>query len=89
MRISCPCCGPRDHAEFAYGGDASDPRPPPDDDDFDRWFDHVYLRDNPRGPHSEYWQHVGGCREWLIVRRDTLTHQVHAVGLAAETGDRR
>lgn len=37
---------------------------------------YVYFRENPRGPHSEYWHHVGGCRAWLKVRRDTVTHEI-------------
>ena len=40
------------------------------------WFDHVYLRDNPRGAHREYWQHVGGCRQFVKVVRDTATHEI-------------
>ena len=81
MRISCPHCGLRDHTEFEYGGDAARGRP-----DLsallDQWTDYVYLRDNPRGPHREYWQHVHGCREWVIVVRDTLSHDVSSVVLA-------
>ncbi len=23
----------------------------------EEWYDYVYLRDNPRGPHRELWQH--------------------------------
>lgn len=47
------------------------------------WADYVYLRDNPRGLHDEVWQHTAGCRRWIAVRRDTLTHEVIA---AAEPG---
>lgn len=77
MLIPCPFCGLREHSEFAYGGDATVRRPRqaepawgPD------WQTYVYQRTNPRGPHQEYWQHVAGCRQWLVVSRDTLTHQV-------------
>ncbi len=41
-----------------------------------RWHAYVYLRDNPAGPHRELWQHVAGCRAWLVVTRDTRTHEV-------------
>jgi len=44
--------------------------------------EYVYLRDNPRGHHLEYWHHVAGCRQWIRVQRDTLTHRLGAVGLA-------
>ncbi len=74
--IPCPHCGPRAQIEFTYGGDATVRRPDPGTASDTEWLDHVYLRDNPRGPHLEWWQHTGGCRAWIRVRRDTLTHQV-------------
>ena len=55
---------------------------PPLDAPQDAWFEAVYLRDNPRGVHLEYWQHVRGCRAVLIVERDTATHAIGAVRLA-------
>jgi sarcosine oxidase subunit delta len=80
--LDCPFCGPRYHAEFTYGGDAGRRRPAHDDPDPARWHDHVFLRDNPRGPHREHWQHVHGCRAWLVVERDTLTHEILHVAAA-------
>jgi sarcosine oxidase subunit delta len=44
----------------------------------------VFIRDNPRGAHHEYWQHVHGCRQWLRVVRDTVTHEIAAVTPARE-----
>lgn len=82
LRIDCPCCGVRDHDEFRYGGDASVERPAQDERDFERWYRYVYVRANPRGVHREYWQHVMGCRQWLIVERDTATHAIGRVRLA-------
>ncbi len=79
LRIDCPCCGLRDHAEFACGGDAARRRPDHADTDFERWHDYVFLRDNPRGAAREFWHHVHGCRQWLIVERDTLSHEISAV----------
>ena len=90
MRIDCCYCGPRGNEEFAYLGDATLVRPPADPaaplDDAARaqWHDYVYLRDNPAGPHRELWQHVSGCRAWLVVTRDTRTHEVVKVELARE-----
>ena len=81
-RIRCPWCGLRDESEFAYGGDATVHRPAPEDDEA-AWYDYVYTRDNPKGPHLEYWQHVGGCRAWLKVARDTVSHAITAVVPAA------
>ena len=77
LLIECPHCGPRAETELSYLGDASVRRPQdPDAVSLADWCDYVYLRDNPRGPHSEWWQHVAGCRRWIAVRRDTLTHQM-------------
>jgi heterotetrameric sarcosine oxidase delta subunit len=84
LRIACPVCGLRDETEFAYGGDATLVRPAHDETDREVWFDYVFLRNNPRGPHREYWQHVHGCRQWLVVARDTLTHDIGAVRLARD-----
>ena len=50
----------------------------------DAWYDYVYTRENPRGPHAEHWHHTAGCRRWLVVRRDTLSHDVESVRDAAQ-----
>ena len=86
LLIPCPYCGPCAQTEFTYGSDASVERPPvgagqEGGDEHDsvstqQWLDHIYLRDNPRGPHLEWWQHSHGCRAWIKVRRDTATHEV-------------
>ena len=47
-----------------------------------RWAGYVYLRDNPAGAHRELWQHTGGCRAWLVVTRDTVTHAISFVEAA-------
>jgi len=74
--IPCPHCGPRAQLEFTYGGDATVSRPDAGAASAEQWLDHIYLRDNPRGPHLEWWQHSGGCRAWITVRRDTASHEV-------------
>ncbi len=76
MLIPCPVCGLRDHGEFTYGGDATIVRPDISEPDQAVWAAYVYDRENPRGPHREYWQHVHGCRMWMAVGRDTQTHDV-------------
>jgi heterotetrameric sarcosine oxidase delta subunit len=76
MRIRCPHCGERPLEEFTYLGDAAPQRPESHDAAMmDRWFDYVYLRDNPKGVIREYWHHSGGCRSWLVAERHTETHQ--------------
>lgn len=91
LPIPCPFCGPRDHHEFAYGGDADVRRPALDERSLEAWYRYVFVRANPKGPHREYWQHVGGCRAWLVVERDTATHAITGARLArdaaAEAGD--
>jgi methylglutamate dehydrogenase subunit B len=80
MRITCTFCGSRDSSEFSYLGDASLVRPTEDA----AMHDYVYLRDNPAGPHEELWYHAQGCRSWLRVSRDTLSHEILAVRLVAD-----
>lgn len=84
LRIHCPVCGLRDETEFTYGEDATVRRPDMNEADFKIWHDYVFIRDNPRGPHKEYWHHVAGCRQWIVVERDTLTHEMFGSSLARE-----
>ena len=78
MRIPCPFCGSRDSREFVLRGDAAPVRPALDagEGEADAMFDYLYLRDNPAGDFEELWYHAQGCRNWLRVRRDTVTHAV-------------
>ena len=83
MRLTCPFCGERDAEEFAMLGSVAGPRPDSDAPDaLKRFHDYVYLRENPAGPNAEHWYHAQGCRRWLVVTRDTLTHAIFSVELA-------
>jgi sarcosine oxidase subunit delta len=82
--IPCPFCGPRDEVEFAYRGDATAERPPADAP-AGAFADFVYARKNPRGWHREWWQHVGGCRQFVQVLRHTMTHEIAAAAPAGAT----
>ena len=83
MRIPCPFCGDRDLSEFDYLGDATLTRPDPSAEGAERaFYEYVYLRDNPAGPHREFWHHVSGCRSWLVVTRDTRSHEILAAEFA-------
>ena len=90
MIIDHPLLGPRDAAEFVYLGDARlIHRPDPDAPDApERFHDYIYLRDNPAGPHRELWYHEQGDRSWLVVTRDTRTHEVLKVELAIDVARR-
>ena len=76
LKITCPHCGERDYTEFRYGSDATKPRPQLASEDRKAWHDYVFLFDNPKGPHREFWQHVLGCRQWLVLERNTATNSV-------------
>ena len=86
MIIDHPLLGPRDAAEFVYKGDASLlARPDWQADDADAAFhDYAYLRHNPAGTHRELWYHEQGDQSWLVVTRDTLTHEITAVEMARD-----
>lgn len=80
MRIPCPFCGDRDAQEFVYRGDAAPRRPA--EGDVEAMFDYVYQRENLAGQIREHWYHAQGCRNWLVVERDTRTHRVSGAELA-------
>jgi sarcosine oxidase subunit delta len=84
MLITCPYCGSRDVSEFTYQGEAGRTRPDPASTDRAAWDAYVYDRLNPAGEHSEFWQHSGGCRAHLLVKRNTLTHEIASVAFARE-----
>ena len=84
MIINHPILGPRDAAEFYVMGDASLINRPDYEDGMEAMYDYLYLRDNPAGEHRELWYHEQGDRSWLVVTRDTLTHEVRKVELARD-----
>jgi len=86
MIINHPLLGPRDAAEFYYLGDASlidrpDWQAP---DAAERFYEYQYLRSNAAGEHRELWFHEQGDRSWLVVTRDTLTHEITKVEMARD-----
>jgi heterotetrameric sarcosine oxidase delta subunit len=89
MRIPCPLCGEREYTEFRYGGDATKQRPAHGTPDIRSWHDYVFLFDNPKGAHREFWQHVLGCRQWFVLGRNTATNQVGPSHLVRDGGHRR
>lgn len=91
MIIDHPLLGPRDAAEFVCKGSAVlIDRPDPDAPDaMDAFHDYLYLRDNPAGLHRELWYHEQGDRSWLVLTRDTLTHEIVKVELARDVARER
>lgn len=82
MRIPCPICGDRDRREFYYQGDAVALNRPDPDAGEAAWDDYVHLRDNPAGITRDLWRHEGGCSAWIVVTRNTATHEVIKAELA-------
>lgn len=76
LLIPCPWCGPRDEAEFHYGGQAhlAHPEDPSALTD-EQWARYLFFRDNPKGPFAERWTHSAGCRRWFNAVRDTSTNE--------------
>jgi len=44
----------------------------------------LHLRDNPAGITRDLWYHETGCSSWLIVTRNTITHEVMGAELVAD-----
>jgi heterotetrameric sarcosine oxidase delta subunit len=84
MRITCPLCGARDLREFYYQGAAVALARPEPDAGAEIWDDYVHNRENLAGVVRELWHHQSGCSGWLVVTRNTVTHEVLGVVLASE-----
>ncbi len=91
MIINHPLLGPRDAQEFTYLGDARliDRPDWQAEDATEAFYDYLYLRDNPAGEHRELWYHEQGDRSWLVVTRNTVTHEISKVELARDVARQR
>ncbi len=84
MRLTCPHCGERDRREFYYAGSAEQLQRPARDAGEGAWNDYLHNRDNPAGDTRDLWYHESGCGAWLVVSRNTVTHAIASIELAAE-----
>lgn len=84
MRLTCPLCGPRDRREFYYYGAADYLNRPEPGAAPEAWDDYLHLRDNPAGVTRDLWYHETGCGSWLVVTRNTVTHDIQSAELVAE-----
>lgn len=84
MIINCPLCGPRDAREFTIIGAAEIMNRPAPDAGTQVWNDYLHNRDNPAGVTDELWWHGQGCGGYLVVTRNTVTHEILNVRLAKE-----
>jgi len=83
--LTCPHCGVREVADFAYGGElTSRPTQPPTLRDLSEY---NYFRRNVAGVQREWWYHRSGCRTWFQADRDTRTNRVLRVALPGELPD--
>ncbi len=82
--LTCPHCGVREVADFAFGGEVSvRPTETPSLRELSRY---NYFRRNVAGVQREWWYHRSGCRTWFQAERDTRTNVVLRVGLPGELG---
>jgi heterotetrameric sarcosine oxidase delta subunit len=76
MQITCPHCGPRAQAEFTYERTVDsvvELNAAPEDA-----MTTLFTRTNPRGVDEEIWRHTFGCRAWMVITRNRVTHEIGA-----------
>jgi heterotetrameric sarcosine oxidase delta subunit len=72
-RLLCPFCGARELEEFRFLKTLAEPGT--------NVYEEVYVRTNRLASSVEHWQHVSGCRAWLLVRRNPSNDSVLEVRL--------
>lgn len=78
LLLTCPNCGPRNVAEFRFGGEVH-PRPAQPAHLSDAaWSDYLYMRANKLGVQKEWWYHRAGCGLWFLAERHTKSNEVTA-----------
>ena len=77
LQFECPYCVLRDEPEFRWGGEVPLVRPGPPQLVLEwDWAAYLFFRDNPKGLVRERWLHALGCRQWFVVVRNTVTHEI-------------
>ena len=83
MRLRCPHCGLREVHEFEFRRVVEEPRDGEPGDERQPCeertaiaYSQIYARTNRVDSSREYWQHVDGCRAWLVVHRNPSTAEV-------------
>jgi sarcosine oxidase subunit delta len=76
VQLDCPFCGARALEEFEFRKTVPS---------FGDGFARTYLRVDDPERSVEHWQHVSGCRAWLLVRRNPVNGAVLEVQLLGET----
>jgi heterotetrameric sarcosine oxidase delta subunit len=78
-RLVCPFCGPRALREFIFH------KTLPAESSTNA-YERTYTRLADPTLSSEHWQHVEGCRGWLLVRRNPSSGEVLEVRLLGGAG---
>ena len=89
MRLTCPICGERDRREFYYQGAATILDRPDPEAGIETWDDYLHNRDNPAGETRDLWYHDAGCSSWIVVSRNTVTHEDLGSELAKDVKGRK
>jgi methylglutamate dehydrogenase subunit B len=77
MDLHCPFCGRREIEEFRFRTLIPAPTA-------SSAYSLVYERTNDPVRSMEYWQHVHGCRAWLVVERNPTTGEVQCIRSLAD-----
>lgn len=72
--LNCPLNGPRNIAEFAYGGEV-EPMPDPARCSGKQWAEYIFMSENPAGVVREWWFHTATAY-WFIAERNTVTDEI-------------
>ena len=72
--LTCPLNGPRNIAEFSYGGEVA-AMPDPNACSNAEWADHLMMEDNTAGIVREWWCHIASAY-WFIAERNTVTDEI-------------
>ena len=87
MIINHQLLGTRDSEEFVYLGTADLIKRPnnwEEDASAEDFYQYQYIRENIAGDHRELWYHEQGDQSWLVVTRNTLSHEILNVELAQD-----
>ncbi len=77
LLITCPHCGNRAQTEFDYVRTLDsivtlDMAP-------EAAMTTLFERSNPRGIDDELWRHSHGCRQFMMLRRNRVTHEIASI----------
>ena len=72
--MTCPVNGPRNIAEFVWGGEVKSSPDPAACSDAE-WTDHLFLEANTAGVVTEWWLHAP-TNTWFIAQRNTITDEI-------------